>query len=195
MVILILGLPGSGKSTLVRALKAHYGGIALHPAKHAHRAGLTNDKRISRRQMLKISGLAESFVHAIGEALQKGVVIIDGFPRTEEQARLLQKQGWSLYVVALQFPPGQEQHWSIARQEERLRKEGVVFPREQVVEQFEIAMANDQQALELLQQLGCTFICVDATASAEEVLHRTISSIESVRKQSSIDTKSGNVSA
>lgn len=190
MLICVLGLPGSGKSTLSKRLlerlqtppeenetpsagqksssKQRKAVAYLHPGRYAASMGWV-PRYASRAQLAQVPQLNERFMEALGAALDAGDVITDGFPRTEEQARLLLAAGWKVTVVHLVFPAGREVELSIARQEKRIKDDGVVVPRSEVEEQTSFAMKVDQAAADLMLQSGCRVLTIDALLSESEV--------------------------
>ncbi len=176
MLICILGLPGSGKSTLAKRLEARLksegitdGAVSyLHPGRYAVAMGWV-PKYPSRAQLAAVAHLTSSFMGAVEEALKKGIAITDGFPRTVEQARLLAERKLDVVVVNLVFPHGKEVEMSIARQEKRIKDDGVTVPRSEVEEQTAFALANDMLATNELVCSCSTTVEVDALMSEAEV--------------------------
>lgn len=169
MVICVLGLPGAGKTTLVRRLKGRLSAPSLHPGRHAVEKGLVQSAHPSREELLAVPGLAESFISRVLEVDDDGDVLIDGFPRSVEQARLLVQACDDLIVIHLVFPEGDEGDASVSRQKKRLAADSVTFPDEHLERQCELAIENDLPAIEELKRLGANVIVIDATLSEEDV--------------------------
>lgn len=176
MLICILGLPGSGKSTLAKRLESRLADIGitpgavsyLHPGRHAAAMGWV-PKYPSRAQLAAVPHLTDSFMAVVEEALKRGIVITDGFPRTVEQARLLVGKKLDVVVVNLVFPKGKEVEMSIARQQKRIKDDGVIVPPSEVEEQTAFAFENDLPATIELVANCSTIIEVDALLSEAEV--------------------------
>lgn len=176
MLICVLGLPGSGKSTLskrleqsLKALRQGSNIAYLHPGRFAAAQGWV-PRYASRAQLAAVPQLNERFMEALGAALAVGDVVTDGFPRTVEQAQLLLASGWETTVVHLVFPAGREVELSIARQEKRIKDDNVVVPRSEVEEQTDFAMKVDQLAADMmLRSPQNRIITVDAMLGEDEV--------------------------
>ncbi len=172
MLISLLGLPGSGKSTLARALEKRLGAIYAHPGKFAVATGLIDNPFPQREELVAIANLTEKFLAHVKSALAQSVVVVDGFPRTREQARKLVETGWKMQVVHLVFPAGKETDMSVARQQKRVDDEGVadIVERSSLESQTSFAMEHDLGAVDQLRLLGVTVVEIDATQSVEAVL-------------------------
>lgn len=122
LLVIILGLPGAGKTTQVRRLKKK-GFVGLHPGKFAYLQGLTLSQTPSREELLAIPGLTQAFLNKVDSVLKDQSVVLDGFPRSSEQAvtldRLALERKWMIKVIYLCFPAGQELCLSIERQSSR----------------------------------------------------------------------------
>jgi len=177
MLILILGLPGVGKTTVLARLCQRLGASSLHPGKHAWLSGLSDRQFLSRQELLKIPGLSRSFIAAVGRALSAGPLVLDGFPRTVEQARMLSETGWNLNVFHLVFPAGRELELSVLRQRERMQRDQVPVDRKQLEAECQLAMEHDAQAIELLNQLGHRVTVIDAMLPPDEVESAILSAL------------------
>ncbi len=170
-LVCILGLPGSGKSTLVKRLVKRLGAQFLHPGKHARSVGLVDSAFPSREDLLKAEpALSQSFLEACGSALDDaGHVVVDGYPRTESQSHLLYERGWDLIGFHLVLPSDREQELSVSRQAERVLRDGVTVESAHLEKQYTLAKEHDAPAIEVLRNLGVRLVEVDALLSADEV--------------------------
>ncbi len=168
MLVCVLGLPGSGKSTLLRALAGRLGAQVLHPGRHAREKGLVDSGFPSRAELLAVPNLTESLLSAIAK-LAPDLVLLDGFPRSREQAKKLVATGWSLLVIHLVFPADEELEWSVARQDQRVRADGVFIERRELETQTRLAMEHDIGAVDELTLRGATIVEIDATQDASAV--------------------------
>lgn len=170
MIICIVGLPGSGKSTLSRKLSQRLEAPVLHPGKFAFAQGIVASPFTSRSELLAVEQLSERFLGAVGNAVtEHGTVILDGFPRTREQAKKLVETGWELKVVHLMFPAGQATELSVARQEQRVKADGVSVERSHLQQQAELGSEHDLAAIDELSVSGIAIGEVDAMQAADEV--------------------------
>src|SRR5262249_5944244 len=94
VLICVLGMAGTGKTALTRALAAKLKATRLHPGQYAWEKGFVATRFPSRAQLLAAPGLADSFLEAAGRQSSAGLVLLDGFPRSEEQARMLAATRW-----------------------------------------------------------------------------------------------------
>ena len=183
MLVCIPGLPGSGKTTLSNRLlalltapdrkpeanAANQPGVTyLHPGKHAWAMGLVQTQHATRAQLLSVPDLTSSFLTAIEEALDKGSAIVDGFPRTKEQAQELIKKAWEVIIVHLIFPKENEMAYSIARQEKRVQEDGVTVERKNS-SQTTLALEHDQGAIDEFLSRNEHVITIDALLPAATI--------------------------
>jgi adenylate kinase family enzyme len=177
MLVLVLGLPGSGKSTLSRRLEKR-GWLYLHPGKHARAKGWVSTAHATRAELLAVKGLAESFIDAVKAAVEAGSVVVDGFPRSQEQAALLLQSGLSFTGVHLEFPAGSEKQLSVARQEKRVKEDGVTVPDGILEQQTELGLLHDRPAIEAILAASPSVVKVDALLSADEVEALVLAALE-----------------
>lgn len=177
MLVLVLGLPGSGKSTLSRRLEKR-GWLYLHPGKHARAKGWVSTAHATRAELLAVKGLAESFIEVVKAVVDGRSVVVDGFPRSKEQATLLLQSGLSFTVVHLEFPAGSEKQLSVARQEKRVKQDGVTVPSGILEQQTELGLQHDQPAIDALLAANPSLVKVDALLSADEVEARVLAALE-----------------
>lgn len=178
MPTFLLGLPGCGKSTLFRQLLNSPGTIGMHPGRHAVDAGLVTSTHPSRGELLAVeTQLTDSFLQALSVAILSGaVVIVDGFPRTEQQAQKLFDMGWELKVFHLVFPAGRETELSVERQAQRMRSEGLTPDLDSLADQCRLGMLHDETAIRRLKDLGVQVVEIDAMLAPEDVLSLVVSS-------------------
>ncbi len=165
MIVCVLGMAGSGKSTLTRALAARLGGVRMHPGQFAWDKRLVATPFPSRADLLAVPQLTELFLQAVAEASLSTPVFVDGFPRNCEQARKLVESGLQPAIVHLKFPAGQEIEWSVARQEVRIKAENVSIERCHLEQQAHLAFEHDLAAVDELRKLGMPVLDLDALAA------------------------------
>lgn len=171
MRVCILGMSGCGKSTLVRRLAQRLAARVLHPGRFAIKRGLVKSAFPSRKELLAVPQLTEAFLSEIRSTDDGGIQLLEGFPRSREQARELVASGLSVIVVHLVFPAGQEEQWSVARQQKRVREDGVeaIVPHSELVEQARVGLEHDLPAVAVLKESGIEVMDVDALLPPDEV--------------------------
>lgn len=94
------GRPGAGKSTQIERISALLSAPTAHLSQWAKSAGLAGPPEHG----LLIEGLDEQF---LGHVASLGdVVILDGFPRSEDQVRALVARGWEIDIIHLDVDAG-----------------------------------------------------------------------------------------
>lgn len=189
MLICVLGLPGSGKSTLAKRLEKRMQALGtaggervvsyLHPGRYAFAMGWV-PQYASRETLAAVPHLTGSFLRLVEEALGKGDVVTDGFPRTVEQTRLLLQKNFEVVIVNLVFPQGRAVELSIARQEKRIKDDGVTVPLSEVEEQTTFALEHDLRAANELMASGLPTISVDAMLSEQEVEDEVVKALQAM---------------
>jgi adenylate kinase family enzyme len=167
----ILGMPGCGKSTLVRRLAALPHTRVLHPGRFAIKRGMVSSAFPSRRELLAVPGLTEAMLDEIVRAEDGEILLIEGFPRSPEQARKLLSANLKIIVVHLAFPAGEEAKWSVERQKKRVREDGVehIVPHRELVEQTQFGLDYDLPAVYELKSGGMQVVDVDAMLPPDAV--------------------------
>lgn len=177
MLVCILGLPGAGKTTLIRALAATFGAEVLHPGQYAKQRQLVASQHPSRAELLVVAGLTESILEYLAQRCD-GLVLLDGFPRSRRQAAtLLESELGELLVIHLVFPVEDAVRWSVQRQSQRIQSEGVVIPVARLEEQVELALQHDLAAIGELAAGGARILEIDARQSAVDVEKQAIAAI------------------
>jgi adenylate kinase family enzyme len=179
MILTVLGLPGAGKSTLAQALEKKLSAFYAHPGRYAVAAGLVDNQHPGREELAAIPGLTEDFLAHLSEHVRGSSIVMDGFPRTREQAKKLVETGWNVHAIHLVFSPGQERELSIDRQQKRVDEEGVadIVEHSVLVSQTDFAIEHDLAAIEELRSSGVTIIDIDATQSIDGVLRQALLSL------------------
>lgn len=99
MIIVLLGAPGAGKGTQAKALEALLGiphlasGDLLRAAvSEGSPIGVEANRYMSRGQLVPDETIIRLFIERLGVALAEGGAILDGFPRTQAQAEVLDRE-------------------------------------------------------------------------------------------------------
>jgi len=110
MNIILLGLPGSGKSTHGKKIAEKYGLYYLESgeifrkkAKKDTETGRELKKYLNQGKLVPDATVKEVMAQEIEENIQTKGFVFDGFPRTSEQAqfldKLLQEKGTSVHII------------------------------------------------------------------------------------------------
>ncbi|MSU55172.1 MAG: hypothetical protein EXS46_01365 [Candidatus Taylorbacteria bacterium] len=188
--ISFLGMPGAGKSTQIERLTSV---IGAPPAYHMGAFAKKSDKNIEKGgKGSLIQGLDEDFLVTIAKDSSPRVVL-DGFPRSLEQLRLLemeaQKAGADMEFIFLDFVPSVEGEvmiftsederarvsgtdqvrQSYVRQLERDAKSGREPDHEKYVGKIERALAQDMAVVKELRGRDKAPLTIDAQQSPDEI--------------------------
>lgn len=153
-VICILGIPGAGKSTVIRSLAPILNAQVAHPGQWAREQvaarGLPADthRRANKiAEMDLIASKGELLPIDSNEFLDSAInlpgnnIILDGFPRSPEQAKVLRERFPSAMAIVLEVPRDE----ALRRQEKREGEDR--FRQEAKIKRF---FASDLPAIKML---------------------------------------------
>src|SRR3989344_2684663 len=154
-IFVFLGMPGAGKSTLIRKFTQITGAPVYHMGGFARETGQRDEAL--REKGLLLTGLDQAFLdHTLAD--EPETVVLDGFPRSVEQADLLTEvardRGYSLRLIHVVLPESEAVELSLNRQVYRSLQEGKPVDHERFFGKIERAIVNDIAAINHLKAVG-----------------------------------------
>ena len=174
VAIVLVGFPGSGKTTVNSALEERYGAKRLRVKQVAREAGIETEGARTRGAL--IEGADQAFVDECVSLAGKGeLLVLDGFPRSVEQALVLLEAGIKPLVFHMFFPLEEEVRSSILRQAHRdaekgAVEKGVVVSFDHYLNKIERAVEQDQAALNFLQACHIPVFSISSMLAIEEMV-------------------------
>lgn len=166
-VISVLGLPGTGKSTLIRRLAQRLSAKVFHVPTFARERGFAEIKGPSG--LLEAPGLIPAFLDKVGVALQRGeIVILDGFPRDLQRVQWLAEKDWHVAVLHLCFPAGSEFEHSLQRQRERAADGGKPLSSD-TEDRVRAMLLHDTPVVDELRRIGYPVCRLDCLLPEEQI--------------------------
>ncbi len=176
-IVCFVGMPGAGKTTQIEALQGYTGAPVFHLAKVAKTLNLEKDgvqvpvadlMEEKRKMGELIEGLDDLFLAEVANSKQ-GIAILDGFPRSPDQAAHLlayaAKNRWHIDVVYLES----DVHHAWRHQVRRAKNSNENVDWERFDGKIDRAIRKDIPAVQALKSAGVPITELDATRDKKDL--------------------------